>query len=184
MNKEKIQLINKLIYEVRCGDRESLNKLYDIMSPTIWHIALKYLRNQSDAQDVVQQFWADIYKTTSSFLFMQNGFSFLCKVMTRKTINACKKLNRERRATISFVDYSAIEKSTSDDNLENARLKIMVEEALKSLSEIQRIIIQETYFEQKTIREISKELHIPTTTVFEEKKRAIKTLKAIFEKDE
>lgn len=182
MDKDKLEIINNLICEVRVGNNESLSKLYDIMFSTIWYIALKYLKKQQDAQDVVQEFWKDIYRITSSFRIKKNGFSFLCKVMTNKTINAYKKIHKREKVEINYVDYFANDRYYEDKNIENIPTNIMVSNALNYLPEIQRIIIQEIYFEQKTLREIAKDLHIPTTKVFEEKTKAIKKLKEIFEK--
>lgn len=42
--------------------------LHEEISPTIRYIALKYLKNDFDADDLVQDFWADIYKIAAPFI--------------------------------------------------------------------------------------------------------------------
>ncbi len=182
MDKEKVEKINKLIREVRAGNNESFNKLYEIMATPISYIAMKYFKNKEDAQDVVQDFWADIYKLCSAFVFSQNGFSFLCKAMTRKTISAYRKTHG-KKIIINYVDFECVDKDKIDGNYEKVDNRILISKAISQLSELQKIIIQEIYIEQKTPREIAKILHIGKTTVYKEKNLAIEKLKEILGKD-
>ena len=48
--------------------------LYELMSPTIRYIALKYLKNESEADDLVQDFWYDIKKYANGFLIYKNAY--------------------------------------------------------------------------------------------------------------
>ena len=177
MKKEEIKEINNLIYEVRDGNENSLNRLYKIMSPTLHHIALKYLKDVDDAQDIVQEFWVDIYRLCSAFIFSQNGFSFLCKAMTRRSINAYRKLHGEHKVTVNYVDYISINKLYYNQGLEDVEKHMLISNAISTLPDLQKIIIQETFFEQKTIREIAIDLHISKTKVCEQKNIAIQKLK-------
>ena len=81
MDKEKVERINDLIVGIKRGDDHCVYELHSIISPTIRYIALKYLRNEEDAQDMIQDFWADIDNICKFFLFSKNGFNYLCKVM-------------------------------------------------------------------------------------------------------
>ena len=178
MEKEEIKVINNLIYEVRDGNEDSLKKLHKIMSPTLHHIALKYLKNVHDAQDIVQDFWADVYKLCSAFIFSQNGFSFLCKAMTRRSINAYKKLHRQGKVTVNYVDYVSINNVLfNNQSFENIENNMLISSAISTLPDLQKIIIQETFFEKKTTREIAKDLHISKTKVCEQKNIALNELK-------
>lgn len=176
MDKEKVERINDLIVGLKHGDEECIYELHSIMSPTIRYIALKYLRNENDAQDMVQDFWADINRICTLFIFSKNGFNFLCKAMTRRTINRYHKLKREKTITVHYVDYSAIT-HYDDCSSEDIGVRAEISAALEKLSETERIIIQESFFEDKTIREIAKDLNISKTKVGELKLKAINFLK-------
>lgn len=173
--------INKLISEINSGNEKSLTELYKIMSPHIRYIALKYLQDEEDAEDMVQDFWADIYKLCASIVFLKNGFAYLCKAMERKTINRYKKLKREKEKKIAYVDYLQI-KDYADKSIQEAEKRIEITNIINSLPKIERIIIQETYFGGKTVRQIAEELKISKSQVSLLKNKAVEYLKEKFEK--
>lgn len=179
MDKSKNEKINEALVGVKGGRAECVSALYREIAPTIRYIALKYLRNDSDADDLVQDFWADIYKIASGFSYATNGFAFVCKVMTRRAINRYRVLHNGREVDISYVDYSEID-SQSDVSIENAELRAVVEKAMAKLDKTEKFVIQETYFEEKTLRAIAAELKISRSQVARIKAEAIEKMKEFF----
>ena len=146
------------------------------MGPAIRHIGLKYLHDSDLADDFVQDFWADIYKITDQYLFGFNAYSFLCKVAANRAIDCFRKQKGEA-ARISYVEYAQLmPEHTSDQTL-----RLAVCHALQQLPEIQRIIIQSTYFENKTVRQIAAELNMSKSQVSRMKAQALEKLKAHLE---
>ena len=76
MDKEPREYLNVLLIKVRQGDDDSISHLYELMSPTIRYIALKYLKNESEADDLVQDFWYDIKKYANGFLIYKNAYGY------------------------------------------------------------------------------------------------------------
>ncbi len=197
MDKPTKDAINGYVNGVKTGDKVSLELLYSAVSSTIRHIALRYLKNEPDADDLVQDFWADIYKISLGFVFCQNAFSYLCKVITRRALNRYKKIHRERCQNIEYVDYRHLnscaqpenlvkyqQPSTADDaieKLEQEELNLVVDQAIDRLSSIEKIIIQMVFFEDKTVREIARELKISKSLVSKQKIIAIEKLKTLLD---
>ena len=48
MEEEKRKIINKLLNEIKRGKDESIIPLYEIISPTLRYIALRYLKKEED----------------------------------------------------------------------------------------------------------------------------------------
>lgn len=181
MDKERKEIINTYLIGAKSGDRQCLDKLYAEMSATIRHIALKYLQNEEDAKDLVQDFWADFYRIASGYVFSRNAFGYLCKVATRMAINRYKSLYKKRIKEIQWVDYEQYQSGAT--SVESIEIKICIENAMKKLTVTERIIIQSTYFEEKTVREIAKELRISKSQVSKLKQSAINKMKQELEKD-
>lgn len=177
MDKETKKTLNELLTRIRQGDTDSISSLYEIMSPTVRYIALRYLKNENDADDLVQDFWLEIKKYADGFLINKNAFGYLCKVMNRLALNKLKKLNMQIQNNIEFVDYLKIENYQTDDTMEIVGLRNDINHAMLKLTQLQQIIIQETYFEDKTIRQIAKDLGISKTQVGRLKNDAIEILK-------
>jgi len=178
MDVERIKRINKLIEGISKGDQNAIMELYNEMAPSIRFIALKYIKNEFDADDLVQDFWADIYKIASKFHYVKNGFSYLCKVMTRMALNKYKKDKRVRTIEIEYVDYELL--STNSENEGNEE-KIIVENALKQLNNEEKIILQLSFFEYKSVRQIGKELNMSKSKVNLIKNNALEKLKKIID---
>ena len=180
MSKNKNKSINELLVQIqRTRKIEYIEKLYDLMAPAVRHIALKYLHDGALADDLVQDFWADIYKIADGYGFCFNADAYLCRVVKNRAINKYRKLKREK-AYVTYVDYSDLELSSGITESDRADLIISVEQAMKKLSEAERIIIQSTYFENKTIRQIAVELGLSKSTVGRLKSEAIEKIREFF----
>lgn len=178
MKKSEVKDINKLLVELKDnGNGDLVKSLYFLVQPSLQHIALKYLRNTFDAEDICQEFWGNIYKYANKYIYPMNGFSYLCKIMTNITINRYHLIkNTNERVQPGFVDYSKmlISSSLTEEEIEKRQL---VEYALSSLSNTEKIIIQSIFFENKTTREIAKELNISIGLVSKLKKSALLKMK-------
>lgn len=165
--------IGKLLNQIsKTRGPEAVEALYDLIAPTIRHIGLKYLHELPIAEDFVQDFWADIYRIADCYRFSFNPFGYLCKVATNRAINHYHQLKSDA-AKVLYVDYSAFRQA---DIYKQAEIHIILEAALNALSETERIIIQSTYYEQKTVRQIANELGISKSQVARLKARALSKL--------
>lgn len=181
MDKRKSEKINEALIGIKNGKAECVSELYVEIAPTMRYIALKYVRNDADADDLVQDFWADIYKIASGFFYMSNAFAFLCKVMTRREINRYREMHSGREVSIDFVDYSVIDRD-AEFTFEQAETKSAVEKAMTSLTDQEKIVIQETYFEEKTLRAIAHDMKLSVQQVSRLKTDAMEKMKKNFEK--
>ena len=169
--------VNECLFRLqKYGTSQYVEALYDLIGPAIRHIGLKYLHDPDLADDFVQDFWADIYKITDQYLFGFNAYAFLCKVATNRAIDRCRKLKGET-ARVSYVEYSQLTTEHDTDHT----LRLSVSHALQQLPEPQRIIIQSTYFEDKTVRQIAEELNMSKSQVSRLKTQALEKLKIYLE---
>ena len=167
---EKINMLLRKIKHERSV--EAIEQLYNIINKSIRHIGLKYLHNEAFTDDMIQDFWADIYNISDRFTFWGSGEAYLSKIAKNRALNLYKKIHG-RESKIIFVDYAEI----ADPDSNNINLVICVNEAIKKLNKTEQIIIQSIYFENKTIREIAIEMKMSKSTVQRHKDEAIKKLK-------
>ena len=135
----------------------------------------KYLHDAEAAKDLAQDFWVNIYNISDRYSFYKNANAYLCRVATNMAINRYNKLKHER-AYVTYVDYSELNTSVENDT-EAYRLRAEVDCAMRLLDVTEKIIIQSTYFEGKTIRGIAKELNMSKSQVGRLKEKALKKLK-------
>ncbi|MBQ9132472.1 MAG: sigma-70 family RNA polymerase sigma factor [Clostridia bacterium] len=181
MTDEKNERINECLTEIRTKQSVShVELLYDLMGPTIRHIALKYLRDADAAEDLVQDFWADIDRIAAGFLLRRNGRAYLCRVAANRATNRYRRLKGER-ARVTYVDYSVCLPVDPTEGDEQTVLRLSVEQAMGQLSEEERIVVQATYFEEKTVRRTAAEMGTSASRVSRLKKQALERLKEMLE---
>ena len=183
MNDRKKKVNDCLLQLQKHGTGEYVEALYDLMGPTIRHIGLKYLHDADLTDDFVQDFWADIFRITDQYLFSFNAYGFLCKTAANRAIDYCRRHKREA-AHIAYVDYGQWQHRDRNADPDTQILTLSVEHALQKLPEVQRIIIQSTYFEDKTVRQIASELKISKSQVDRLKKQALEQLRLHLESNQ
>lgn len=76
--------------------------------------------------------------------------------------------------------YEVIDDGASpEEQYEQKELKNTIAKAMEELTEKQKIVVYKTFWEQKTLREIGKEMGIDNKTVYENLEAAKKKLKKI-----
>lgn len=176
--------VNRCIIAIKKGDVSAVEELHGLIAPTLRFIALKYVHDEFAADDLVQEFWKDIDEIVRNFVFVRNGFGYLCKAMTYRTINYCKKVSSEKKRvfSIDYVDYREISRFSSDGDLGNAELRVLVEKAMDALTPRERLVLQDIFFEDKSIREIAKEINVSKSTAENIKQGAIAKMKKELDK--
>lgn len=180
MDTQDKQEITMALLAIKNREEYAVERLYKLVGHTIRYIAFKYLKNIEDAEDLEQDFWADIYKIADRFFFLKNGFGYICKVMNNMAVNRYKKLHRTNRIEVSYVDYAKIDGARFNFVGEIDDL-ILIREEIAKLEEKERIILQLTYFEDMTIMQIARELKMSKSVVGRIKIAAINKLKKEFE---
>lgn len=171
------KVINKCLIEIKNRNNKYVDILYYLVAHRLKYIAMRYLKNEEDVKDLEQDFWADIYKNADKFSYVDNGYSYLNKIMTNMAINRYNKLHGEMLRTIEYAtDNSniAIDESMSVERMHD---KVTVERAIDELEPLESLIIQLFVYEDKTIVQIATDLKLSKSKVGRIKLSAEKKLK-------
>lgn len=181
VDSEKRKRIETLLKEIRdTKSLDAVNALYEEMNQTIRYIAMKYLRSESEADDMVQSFWADISSIAAGYRYWKNGYGYLCVVMNNRTINWYRRVKRQREH-VTYVDPQRLAVFGSGLNAEQSALEADVEKAIDELDETERIIIQETVFERCSVRQVARDLKMSKSVVQRIKTQALAKLRESLE---
>lgn len=74
MDSQDKQEITMALFAVKDREENAVERLYELVGHTIRYIAFKYLRNVDDAEDLEQDFWADIYRIADKFFLFKEWF--------------------------------------------------------------------------------------------------------------
>lgn len=154
--------LNELILELADNNTKALEEIYRIMGARMKGIALKSLKTKYYADDVVSEAFFKIVKKANTFKKGTNGISWICRIVRNTAYDYNKLEIRYPKIRFDIVD----DNMTVTDKREDAEIRECLENALRKLSSIEYRVITLHYWEYMTIREISREIKKPKSTVY------------------
>lgn len=121
------------------------NTSVDLFSDGIFRFALKHLRNENDARDVVQETFTKVWEKHEDVSF-EKAKSYL---FTAAYHQICDFAKKEKRMSGEFE-----EKMSGHVQMENFDVKAVIDQALAQLPEIQRTVVLLRDYEGYNYQEI------------------------------
>ena len=164
-----------LIEKARNKDEKAIEELFECTSKKGYYVALKYLKNKEDAQDILQDAYVSALSKLDSLKNPEKFDKWLYQIIANKAKNYLVKnkpllfeqLEKDDEDAISF------EETIQDDTLEfqpkencdyqelKQALKVLIDE----LPDDQRMCLLMYYFEELSINEIAESLELNTNTI-------------------
>lgn len=152
---------------------EKFIEIVDLYTDSLFKIAYSICKNRQDSEDAVQNAFLKIYKIKKQFDSNEHIKNYLIKV----TINNCKRtfISSWNKKVVSLDEFSSDDYYTIDKKDEYYD----VYQAVMSLPEKYRIVIHLYYYEDYSVKEISKLISKKETTVQTQLMRARSKLRNI-----
>ncbi len=157
-----------LLRAVAAGNKEALRQLYTRHSAVLFALALKVLTDRTEAEDVLQEAFVQIWKTAGSYDEGRGKpLGWLIMLTRSRAIDRLRSRKTRGRVTDTLAkDASqAGDSTTPADEAQASEAQRAIRQALKSLPSEQRIPIELAYFGGLTQFEIAQQLSQPLGTV-------------------
>jgi RNA polymerase sigma-70 factor, ECF subfamily len=163
------------------GDPEALGELYDRHGRVVYSLALRIVRDQGDAEDVVQEVFAQVWGQASRYDATRGSvLGWLLTVARSRSIDRLR-VRRSRPEPAGdehlLTDLPDLAER-ADDHLVWASQAREIRAALESVSLLQRVAIELAFFEGLTHAEIAARLELPLGTVKTRIRQGLLTLRA------
>ena len=156
-----------LIQRVANQDRDAFSQLYDRFSSLVFALAMRMLRVRSDAEDLLQEVFVQIWRQAQSYS-VQRGSpeAWIINIARSRAID---KIRSIRRMEKSFVLTDDPARAESSENVESSaaesEARMAMNSALANLPETQRKVLELAYFDGLTQTEIANRLAEPLGTI-------------------
>ena len=163
------------------GDREAFRRLYQNTDKSIYGYILSIIRNESDAEEIMQETYMKVWTSAASYEAQGKPLAWMFTIAR----NLCymRFRDRKREADISLEELTGDAQGEICVSLENAADKLALDTALLSLSEEEREIVLLHAGAGLKHREIAGSLDMPLATVLSKYNRAMKKLQKILGKE-
>jgi RNA polymerase sigma-70 factor (ECF subfamily) len=171
------ELERSLLRRLRDRDERAFRELVTAHRDRVYNITFRMLGNRAEAEDVAQEVFITVFKTIDTFREESKFSTWLYRVAVNHSKNRIKYLSRrqdrnqdeldETNANSSSSDapISAPVPSAPDRALEGAQMEKLLQEAIATLDEDQRVVVVLRDVEDLSIEEICDITGLPDGTV-------------------
>ena len=142
----------------KSGEAEALQQKIDLYSDMLYRIAFLQLRNNQDAEDVVQETFYQFIRNRKEFETAEHEKAWLIKV----TLNGCRKIwrsawyrHREDMPKEEMTENTAAEAGSMEQDVLRREQSREIMTAVMKLPGKYREVIHLFYYQQMSIKEIA-----------------------------
>jgi RNA polymerase sigma-70 factor (ECF subfamily) len=165
---ENRQVDQACLARVARGDQAAFAELYDRHSRLVFSLALRVLQDRADAEDVVQEVFAQVWSQARRYDATRGAVAAWLLVLTRsRAIDRLRaKRSRPEAAGEAAAAESVVDLSLAQDlELLSAEQVARLRRALEELTAAQRTALELAYYEGLTHVEVAARLAEPLGTV-------------------
>ena len=171
--------LQQLLIHIAGGEREALAELYQRTRSAVYGVALSYLKNAHDAQDLTQDVYVQVWDCAEPYRLTGSPMGWLLAVCRNLCLMRLRR--EERHAALSEEEWDAI--PARECGLD-ADERALLQGALASLTDEERRIVLLHAVTGLKHREIAALLELPLPTILSKYHRALKKMRSFLEGDD
>ncbi len=161
------------------GGTESLHDLYNKIYQSLYGYALSLTKNTHDAEDVLQETFISIHRSAGNYRPCGKPMAWIFTIAKN---HARMKLRERNRA--DSLEEARIEDSDAFSHIGNSEARMVLQIALKALTDEERQIVTLHCVTGLKNREIAELMELPLNTVLSKYHRALKRMKEILKEED
>jgi RNA polymerase sigma-70 factor (ECF subfamily) len=163
-----------LIKELQGENQAAFKELFDSFSTLVYNVAYRMLQNKQDAEDVTQEVFFHAYKSLKHFRAESQLSTWLYRIAVNRSLNHQRKRKLDRWLSLDFSQsdddsddkgYDVTAEEGPDTMVEKKDTERIVQKAINSLPDQQRIAILLHRYEELSYEEIAKIMEVTVASV-------------------
>jgi len=164
----------ELVEDCKTGKRQAQFELYRLYSKAMYNICLRMVRNDLDAEDLLQNSFVDVFTKLHTFRFQSSVGAWIKRIVVNNCINFLKK----RRLEIQELNEKITEQPIPDEEDATPRYSVeTINQAIYKLPDGYRVVFTLYMMEGYDHKEIAEILEISEATSKSQFSRAKKKLR-------
>ena len=153
-----------LIYAIGARNEDALRELYARYSRSAFSLARRIMRSETDAEDVTQEVFVKVWQKALDYAPARGTVStWLMTIAHHATIDALRR--RSSRDTVQTEDGELERAPDTRLDVDNTLENVMVTEAMNSLTDEERLLIDLAYFEGLSHSQLATRTGLPLGTI-------------------
>lgn len=144
------------------NDRGGQQKIYQLFSPVLYGLCLKYMKNEDDAKDVFQEAFVIAFQKMNQYRFEGSFEGWLKRIFINKLIETLNKRKRDVLFSDEIHQDYSVEEEADMDSASIPQEKLL--ELIQQLPDQYRLVFNLYFFEEMKHKEIASLLNISEGT--------------------
>ncbi|UHQ21125.1 sigma-70 family RNA polymerase sigma factor [Lysobacter sp. KIS68-7] len=158
--------LERLLASVARGDAQAFERLYHATSAKLFGVCLRLLPDRSDAEDVLQDAYAAIWRKAAQYdASIASPISWLAMIAHNKAIDRLRSEGIARNVPIEFADDVSDTSPGASQLAEHAGETRRLDQCLEQLEARRRTLIRTAFFDGATYEELARRTDTPVGTV-------------------
>ncbi|NNV06114.1 sigma-70 family RNA polymerase sigma factor [Geobacillus sp. C56-T2] len=157
--REDLELLEKIAE----GSRTAFDRFYEKYAPMVYHIALRIVGDEAEAEDVSQDVFLEILQNPHQFDPKRGSVQAFLAVKTKS--RSLDRLRKKRDLLVNRLEETALKENGAEFYFLRQLEQQVILDALTHLPEAQRQAIIHFYFHGETQREIAAAMNKPLGSI-------------------
>jgi RNA polymerase sigma-70 factor, ECF subfamily len=174
----------ELIAGIKSRQKQAFDLFYDRYAQIIFNLCIRILKDENDAEDVVQEVFVQIWKEAGRFDATRASVkTWLFTIARSRSLDRYRSRKTVQSRLEDHTDESLQLLAGKEDLQASSLMQQYVGNALNQLSKEQRVVLELSYYEGLTQEEIAAQLGEPLGTVKSRIRSALIKLRSLFAGD-
>ncbi|HET9395447.1 MAG TPA: sigma-70 family RNA polymerase sigma factor [Nitrospiraceae bacterium] len=153
-----------LVEAIANGDKHALQVLYGRHHVKVFRFALRFLRDESSAEDMVSEVFIDVWRQAERFERRCQVSTWLLAIARNKALSSLRRRSNEQLddEVAEFIEDPA---DNPEIVMQKQERNQVLRSCLSELSPAHREIIDLVYYHERSIDEVSEIIGVPANTV-------------------
>ncbi len=156
----------ELIKQVKKRDKAAFSEIYSRFSQVVFNLVYRILKDREEAEEVVQEIFLLIWNKAASYESERGALStWIINISRNRSIDRLRALGHRNRGMQIDEERLSSKYDLSRIIEDREERKKVIQNALDSLPEDQRVAIEMVYFDGFTHVETAERLNVPVGTI-------------------
>ena len=169
-----------LVGRLQRGDERALAELYDRLGTHVYALALKLLRSPEEAEEVVQDTFLKLYEADSYKTLERSPRAYIYTIARNLALSRLRK-RQVRPTKAEEWDVYDPRSDLAEPQSADHESKLLAERLLAYLSDDERALVEDSFYEGYTHSQLAKRTGLPLGTVKSKLRRALLKLRDYWE---
>ena len=145
-----------------------------------WHIRRMVVEHE-DANDVIQNTFIKVFKSIQRFEGKSTLYTWLYRIATNESITYINSRKRKATAGLDNEESNLGKQLQADDYFDGDQAQILLQQALNTLPEKQRLVFHYRYYEEMPYQKMSEVLDTSVGALKASYHHAVKKIESFFQ---